>query len=75
MTPNVCTRWYQAPEILLESPTYDEKIDIWSIGCVLGELLFKKPLLPGVSDIHQINLMIDLLGSPSPNTWPGFTKR
>lgn len=49
-------------------------VDMWSIGCVLGELLLHKPLLPGKSEIHQLSLIIDLLGSPTEAIWPGYTK-
>lgn len=44
-----------------------------SIGCIFGELLLHKPLLPGRSEIHQLDLIIDLLGSPSDAIWPEFT--
>lgn len=44
-----------------------------SSGCILGELLIHKPLLPGKSELHQIDLIVDLLGSPSESIWPGYT--
>lgn len=69
-TPGQATRWYQAPEIVFGLPEYDHKVDMWSAGCVLAEVLGKQPFLPGESEIAQINLMIDLLGTPTPKSWP-----
>ncbi|NXW38246.1 MK15 kinase, partial [Phaetusa simplex] len=47
LTEYVATRWYRAPEILLSSRSYTKGVDMWSIGCILGELLLGKPLFPG----------------------------
>lgn len=69
-TPNVITRWYQPPEILLQAPNYGLEVDLWSAGCILAELMKRKPLLPGASEIQQINMIIDLIGTPSTRTWP-----
>jgi len=74
MTPTVVTLWYRAPELLFGSKTHTTAIDIWSAGCILGELLDHKPLLPGRSEIHQIDLILDLLGTPNDGIWPGFSK-
>lgn len=74
MTPDVTTLYYQAPEILLESPTYGLGVDLWSAGCVFAELFSRVPILKGESQINQINLIIDLIGSPSPNVWPDYPK-
>lgn len=74
MTPDVVTRWYQPLEILLEAPSYGLEIDLWSAGCILMELFQRKPLFPGNSQLNQIGLIIDLLGAPSPNVWPGLVK-
>ena len=46
---------------------------MWSSGCILGELLAHKPLLPGKSEINQIELVIDLLGTPNDSIWPEFS--
>lgn len=43
----VVTLWYRAPELLLGSETYDVAIDMWAVGCIFGEFLAYKPLLPG----------------------------
>ena len=73
MTPKVVTLWYRAPELLLNAPQQTTSIDMWSAGCILGELLAHKPLLPGKSEINQIELIIDLLGTPNDHIWPGFS--
>jgi len=64
MTEYVCTRWYRAPEVLCSWIDYSCAIDIWSIGCILAEMLIRKPLFPGHNTQHQLDLIIDLLGSP-----------
>lgn len=47
LTEYVATRWYRAPEILLSSPHYTKGVDMWSLGCILAEMLLGKPLFPG----------------------------
>jgi mitogen-activated protein kinase 1/3 len=63
MTEYVVTRWYRCPELLL-SPNrpYDEAIDLWSIGCILAELLRRKPLFPGKSHANQVQLIFEVMG-------------
>jgi cyclin-dependent kinase-like len=53
LTDYVATRWYRAPELLL-SPNYGKEVDIWAIGCILGELTDGEPLFPGESEIDQL---------------------
>jgi serine/threonine protein kinase len=65
MTEYVVTRWYRAPELLLSCDTYDAAIDVWSVGCILGELLGRKALLPGKDYIDQLKIIIRTLGTPS----------
>ncbi|KAK2723736.1 hypothetical protein QYM36_002173 [Artemia franciscana] len=72
MTPNVVTLWYRAPELLFQSKTHTTAIDMWAAGCILGELLLHKPLLPGRSELNQIEIIIDLLGTPNTAIWPEF---
>lgn len=64
MTEYVCTRWYRAPEVLCSWTDYTYAIDIWSIGCILAELLTRKPLFPGHNTQHQLDLIIAVLGTP-----------
>lgn len=66
MTDYVATRWYRAPEIVLGSCQYSKAVDIWSVGCILGELLHGKAIFPGKSTINQVELIIQLMGKPSP---------
>lgn len=47
MTEYVVTRWYRAPELLLSCDHYTAAIDVWSVGCILAELLGRRPLFPG----------------------------
>ena len=54
LTENVATRWYRAPEVLLGSKDYDQKADMWSVGCITAEIITGKPLFPGNSTNHQL---------------------
>lgn len=72
-TPVVVTLWYRAPELLLESPKYSTPIDVWSIGCIFGELLTMKPFFPGKSEVDQLNLIFRDLGTPNEKVWPGYS--
>ena len=65
LTEYVVTRWYRAPELLVENTTYDQGIDIWSVGCILAECLGRKALLPGRDYLQQLRLIIETLGAPS----------
>ncbi|XP_054241515.1 mitogen-activated protein kinase 15 [Indicator indicator] len=66
LTEYVATRWYRAPEILLSSHSYTKGVDMWSIGCILGELLLGKPLFPGTSTVNQIEQIFRVIPAPSP---------
>ncbi|CAN1335493.1 Mitogen-activated protein kinase 19 [Linum perenne] len=71
-TDYVATRWYRAPELCGSfSSKYTPAIDIWSIGCIFAEVLTGKPLFPGKSVVHQLELITDLLGTPSMDTISG----
>ncbi|OTF80897.1 hypothetical protein BLA29_000169 [Euroglyphus maynei] len=74
MSPCVVTLWYRAPELLFHSNYHSTAIDMWAAGCIFGELLLQKPLLPGQSEIQQIGLIIDLIGTPNDRIWPGYTE-
>lgn len=56
LTDYVATRWYRAPEILLGSPRYTKGVDIWAVGCILGEMLSGRPTFPGTSTMNQVYL-------------------
>eukprot|EP01102_Stenamoeba_stenopodia_P013011 TRINITY_DN415_c0_g4_i1.p1 TRINITY_DN415_c0_g4~~TRINITY_DN415_c0_g4_i1.p1 ORF type:complete len:440 (+),score=131.97 TRINITY_DN415_c0_g4_i1:419-1738(+) len=65
LTDYVATRWYRAPEILLGSTKYTKGVDMWSIGCILGELLGGKPMFPGTSTMNQLDRIIEVTGRPT----------
>ncbi|KAG5051742.1 hypothetical protein JHK87_003940 [Glycine soja] len=65
MTEYVVTRWYRAPELLLNSSDYTAAIDVWSVGCIFMELMDRKPLFPGRDHVHQLRLLMELIGTPS----------
>jgi serine/threonine protein kinase len=65
-TDYVATRWYRAPELCGSFfAKYSPAIDVWSIGCIFAEVLLSKPLFPGRNVVHQLELITDLLGTPS----------
>ncbi|KAK6246961.1 hypothetical protein QUC31_018526 [Theobroma cacao] len=64
MTEYVVTRWYRAPELLLNCSEYTAAIDIWSVGCILMEIIRREPLFPGKDYVQQLGLITELLGSP-----------
>ncbi|KAM4566164.1 serine/threonine-protein kinase NLK isoform 1-T2 [Odontesthes bonariensis] len=65
MTQEVVTQYYRAPEILMGSRHYSNSIDIWSVGCIFAELLGRRILFQAQSPIQQLDLITDLLGTPS----------
>lgn len=74
LTNRVATLWYRAPELLLgatrASDGYGPALDAWSCGCLVAELLRGAPILPGNTEIEQVDLIFALCGSPSSETWP-----
>ncbi|XP_068636790.1 mitogen-activated protein kinase 1-like [Aristolochia californica] len=65
MTEYVVTRWYRAPELLLNSSEYTAAIDVWSVGCIFMELMDRKPLFPGKDQAQQLRLLMELIGTPT----------
>lgn len=65
LTDYVATRWYRAPEILLGSTSYTKGVDIWSVGCILGELISGKPIFPGTSTMNQLDRIMEVTGRPT----------
>ena len=65
LTEYVVTRWYRAPELLVENQDYTTAIDVWAVGCIFAEMLGRKALFPGRDYLHQLRLIIDVLGTPS----------
>jgi cell division cycle 2-like protein len=79
--------WYRAPELLLGAKEYTTAVDLWSVGCIFGELLGGEAMMQGRGEIDQINKVglkwqvfatadaqiFSLLGQPSEDVWPGYT--
>ncbi|GKV45323.1 hypothetical protein SLEP1_g52428 [Rubroshorea leprosula] len=73
LTSLVVTLWYRAPELLLGATRYSKEIDMWSVGCIMAELLKKEPLFRGKSEIDQVNSIVTVLGTPTLKNWPGMS--
>lgn len=70
-TPRVVTLWYRAPELLFGARFYQDRVDVWSTGCIFGEMLLGgRPLFPGTEEIDQLARIFELMGTPDPQTWP-----
>ncbi|CAI5477447.1 unnamed protein product [Closterium sp. Yama58-4] len=69
-TDYVSTRWYRAPEVLLQSTVYNAPIDMWAIGGIMAELFSLRPLFPGASEIDEIVKICSVIGTPTVHTWP-----
>ncbi|GMP90294.1 hypothetical protein CsSME_00041492 [Camellia sinensis var. sinensis] len=69
-TDYVSTRWYRAPEVLLQSSTYTPAIDMWAVGAILAELFTLCPIFPGESEIDQLYKICCILGTPNWTTFP-----
>ena len=63
-TQNVCTLWYRGPELLFGATKYTQALDLWAVGCVIAEWLLHRTALPGDNERRQIDLIIDLIGTP-----------
>ncbi|KAH8653351.1 kinase-like domain-containing protein [Xylariales sp. PMI_506] len=74
LTQLVVTLWYRAPELLLGAQTYDAAIDMWSVGCIFGELLAREPLLQGRNEVDELTKIFELCGIPTEDSWPGFRR-
>ncbi|XP_065339359.1 cyclin-dependent kinase 12 isoform X1 [Cloeon dipterum] len=73
-TNKVITLWYRPPELLLGEERYGPAIDVWSCGCILGELFSKKPLFQANTEIMQLETISRLCGTPTPAVWPSITR-
>ncbi len=72
ISDGVCTLWYRPPEVLL-GDKYDQRVDIWALGCSLYQMFTRKPLFPGDSEIDQLFKIFRCFGTPNENTWPNIT--
>ena len=73
LTREVVTLWYRPPEILMGVPSYNASVDVWSVGCIYGELLTGIPLFKGDCEFGQLLNVFRTLGTPTEESWPGFT--
>ncbi|XP_023743669.1 probable serine/threonine-protein kinase At1g54610 [Lactuca sativa] len=69
LTTRVVTLWYRPPELLLGATHYGVSVDLWSAGCILGELYAGKPIMPGRTEVEQLHRIFKLCGSPSEDYW------
>lgn len=74
MTFQVITRWYRPPELLFGARYYSGTVDVWSMGLVFAELILRTPFVPGNTDLHQLELICQAIGTPSEENWPGVSK-
>mmetsp|Transcript_13907 Transcript_13907/g.27473 ORF Transcript_13907/g.27473 Transcript_13907/m.27473 type:complete len:187 (+) Transcript_13907:3-563(+) len=72
MTPEVVTLWYRAPELLYGEKLYSTAIDMWSVGCIFGELVLKEPIMKGRSEQEMRDKIVELMGTPDEDNWPKF---
>lgn len=68
-TEYVSTRWYRAPEVLLQSSLYDAAVDMWAMGAIMAELFTLHPLFPGSNEADEIHKICSVIGSPDHGTW------
>lgn len=73
-THEVVTLWYRAPEILMGTKFYATGVDIWSLGCIFAEMIIKRPLFPGDSEIDQLYRIFRTRGTPDESSWPGVSQ-
>jgi serine/threonine protein kinase len=73
-TSEVVTLWYRPPEILMGMADYSQAVDMWSVGCVLAETARGRALFTGISEIDQLFQIFNYLGTPTEETWPGFSR-
>ena len=73
-TNKVITLWYRPPELLLGETCYGTAVDLWSAGCILAEIILGRPIFTGKTEIDQLKLIFDIVGTPTKESWEGFNK-
>ena len=61
-------RWWRAPEVYINESQYSEKLDIWSVGCIMGQLILNRPLFRGQDKADQLNKIFEIVGTPDIQT-------
>jgi cell division cycle 2-like protein len=74
LTVLVVTLWYRAPELLFGEDRYGPAVDMWSVGCIFGELICKEAVMQGQGELDQIDRIFQLVGTPNDDNWPSFQK-
>lgn len=73
-SPQSCTIWYRAPEMLFGAEKYGPASDIWSVGCIFAELMLRTPLFPGRgTELDQLGTIFSCLGTPTESSWKGHS--
>jgi cell division cycle 2-like len=72
-TQLVVTLWYRAPELLFGEEKYTPAIDVWSVGCIFGELIQQEAMMQGQGELDQIDKIFSMLGAPTEENWPDFS--
>lgn len=73
-TPNVITRFYRSPEVCLVAQNYTVAADMWGVGCILAEMFRRKPIIMGTTDLDQFMRIMDLVGTPTEDNFPGWSR-
>ncbi|MCJ1243875.1 TFIIH complex serine/threonine-protein kinase subunit kin28 [Trapelia coarctata] len=74
MTHQVITRWYRPPELLYGARFYSGAVDVWAMGLVFAELIIRTPFVAGDTDMAQLDLICQAIGTPTEENWPGVSK-
>ena len=69
LTTKVVTLWYRAPELLYGNPNYGTEVDMWSLGCIIVELIQGRPLFPASNEVELLGMIYNLMGTPSPSAF------
>lgn len=64
LTEYVSTRWYRAPELVLNSKAYNQSVDVFAIGCIMAEMYLGRPIFPGRTESDQLTSIVSVLGAP-----------
>lgn len=70
LPPPSLRRWYRSPELLLGARSYSTGVDVWAAGCIFAELMLRVPFLAAESDMDQLNVIFQALGTPTEQEWP-----
>jgi serine/threonine protein kinase len=73
LSPQVATLWFRAPELLYGATMYGPSSDMWSVGCIMAQLLLRAPLFHGSTELEQLSMIFGVLGTPTEVNWPGVT--